>query len=204
LNLNIAHPWHGIPSGNESSGVVNAYIEITSFDTVKYELDKDSGLLKIDRPQQFSNLCPALYGFIPRTYCGENIADFCEKKSGLNGMAGDGDPLDICVLSEKPITHNNIILQCIPIGGFRMIDNNEADDKIIAVLKGDLLYGHFTDISQIPEGICKRLFHYFLTYKLNPEDNSNRVKITHIYNRQESVEVIELAKLDYAGLFPST
>ncbi len=197
MNLNIAHPWHGISPGNEFPGVVNAYIEITSFDTVKYELDKESGLLKIDRPQQFSNLCPALYGFIPQTYCGDLIGKYCEEKSGLKNIRGDGDPLDICVLSEKPIMHNNIILQCVPIGGFRMIDNDEADDKIIAVLKNDLLYGHYTDITQLPEGITKRLFHYFITYKLNPDDHSNRVKITHIYNRAECQEVMQLAKQDY-------
>ncbi len=197
MNQNIAHPWHGIAPENESADAFNAYIEITSFDTVKYELDKQSGLLKIDRPQQFSNLCPALYGFIPRTYCGKQIARFCMEKSGLEHIRGDGDPLDICVLSEKPITHNNILLQCVPIGGFRMIDNNEADDKIVAVLKNDLLYGHYTDISQVPEGITKRMFHYFLTYKLNPEDHSNRVKITDIYGQQESLKVIALAVQDY-------
>jgi inorganic pyrophosphatase len=201
LNQHVAHPWHGLSAGNEFPELVNAYIEITSFDTVKYELDKESGLLKIDRPQQFSNLCPALYGFIPRTYCGEQIAAFCEEKSGLQNIKGDGDPLDICVLSEKPINQNNIILQCIPIGGFRMIDNNEADDKIIAVLKNDLMYGHYTDISQLPEAVTKRLFHYFITYKLNPEDHSNRVKITHIYNRPESLDVIRLAGQDYKQTF---
>jgi inorganic pyrophosphatase len=201
LNQHVAHPWHGLSAGDNFPEIVNAYIEITSFDTVKYELDKESGLLKIDRPQQFSNLCPALYGFIPKTYCGNLIATFCEEKSGLQGIKGDGDPLDICVLSEKPINYNNIILQCIPIGGFRMIDNNEADDKIIAVLKNDLMYSHYTDVSQLPEAITKRLFHYFTTYKLNPQDQSNRVKITHTYDRAESLEVIRLAGQDYNNTY---
>lgn len=201
--MKVAHPWHGVSSGKDFPAIVNAYIEITSFDTVKYELDKESGLLKIDRPQQFSNLCPALYGFIPRTYCGDHIAKHCEKMTGLTGIVGDGDPLDICVLSEKPITQNNILLQCIPIGGFRMIDNNEADDKIIAVLKNDLLYGQFTDISQVPEAITKRLFHYFLTYKLNPDDHSNRVKITDMYHREECLEVIKLSSSDYQDSYPN-
>lgn len=195
--MNIAHPWHGIESGTSVPEIVNAYIEITPFDTVKYELDKETGLLKIDRPQQFSNYCPALYGFIPQTYCGENTRRLSADKSGLEVMEGDGDPLDICVLSEKHITHNNILLQCIPIGGFRMIDKAQADDKIIAVMKDDLVYGKYVDVSQIPEAVIKRLFHYFLTYKLNPEDHSNRVQITHIYNRDEALEVIVAAKEDY-------
>jgi len=181
--------------------IVNAYIEITPFDTVKYELDKESGLLKIDRPQQFSNLCPALYGFIPQTYCGEAIRRLSADRSGLEVTEGDGDPLDICVLSEKHVTHHNILLQCVPIGGFRMIDKSQADDKIIAVMKDDLVYGQYIDISQIPEAVTKRLFHYFLTYKLSPEDHSNRVQITHIYNRDEAREVIIAAMEDYKTKF---
>lgn len=199
--MNIAHPWHGIASGISSPEVLNAYIEITPFDTVKYELDKESGLLKIDRPQQFSNLCPALYGFIPRTYCGDAIRRLSADRSGLEVTEGDGDPLDICVLSEKHVTHNNILLQCVPIGGFRMIDKSQADDKIIAVMKDDLVYGQYLDISQIPEAVTKRLFHYFLTYKLNPDDHSNRVQITHIYNRDEAREVIVAAMEDYKAKF---
>ena len=176
---------------------MNAYIEITPFDTVKYELDKESGLLRIDRPQQFSNLCPALYGFVPQTYCGDLIGKHCEEKAGLENIIGDGDPLDICVLSEKPIAHHHIILQCIPIGGFRMIDNHEADDKIIAVLKNDLLYGHYTDVSELPDAITKRLFHYFMTYKLNPSDQSNRVSIADTYGREECHHILELSRKDY-------
>ena len=199
--MNIAHPWHGIASGNSVPNTVNAYIEITPFDTVKYELDKESGLLKIDRPQQFSNTCPALYGFIPRTYCGEATRRLSAERSGLEVTEGDGDPLDICVLSEKHITHGNILLQCVPLGGFRMIDKAQADDKIIAVMKDDLVYGKYTDISQIPEAVTKRLFHYFLTYKLNLQDHTNYVQITHTYNRDEAHEVIFAAIEDYKAKF---
>ena len=140
--MKTAHPWHGVSKGASFPDIINVYVEITPFDTVKYELDKESGLLKIDRPQKFSNLCPALYGFVPQTYCGKEIANFCMEKSGLTEVKGDGDPLDICVLSERPIQNQNILLQCIPIGGLRMVDKHEADDKIIAVLKDDLMYGH--------------------------------------------------------------
>ena len=113
-----AHPWHGISIGPDAPGVVTSYIEIVPTDTVKYELDKETGNLKVDRPQRYSNVCPTLYGLIPQTYCGESVAELCRKASGRGGIHGDGDPMDICVLTENVITHGNIILRAIPIGGF--------------------------------------------------------------------------------------
>lgn len=195
--MNTAHPWHGVGKGDQFPALINAFIEITPFDTVKYELHKESGLLKIDRPQQFSNYCPALYGFIPQTYCGKRTGEYCTEKTGLHGIVGDGDPLDICVLSESHIHHNNILLQCIPVGGFRMIDKGEADDKIIAVMKDDPVYGHIRNIADLPHGIVLRLLHYFKTYKLGPDDPENRVQITSVYNADESMLVMKLAAEDY-------
>lgn len=195
--LNIAHPWHGIDPGKDFPKVLTAYIEITPFDTVKYELDKSSGLLKIDRPQQFSNLCPALYGFVPATYCGRLIGELCTKNTGKPDINGDGDPLDICILSEKPISNNNILIDCIPIGGLLMIDNNEADDKIIAVMKNDLVYGSYTDIHQLPQAIIDRLKHYFSTYKVQPEKLTNPVIINEIYDSERAKEVLLTAQKDY-------
>src|SRR5947209_15791177 len=95
-----AHPWHGIPAGEDAPGTVNAYIEIVPTDAVKYELDKRSGHLRVDRPQRFSSMCPSLYGFIPQSYCGEQVAQLCCDRTGTSGIQGDGDPLDICVLTE--------------------------------------------------------------------------------------------------------
>ncbi len=135
-----AHPWHGISPGDKTPEIVTAFIEMVPTDTVKYEIDKATGYLKIDRPQKFSNIVPILYGFIPRTYCAERVAEFAAAKSGKPVVRGDGDPLDICVLSERTVTHGNIILPAIPIGSFRMLDKGEADDKIIAVMKGDEFY----------------------------------------------------------------
>ena len=120
---------------------MNAFIEIVPTDTVKYELDKTTGCLNVDRPQKFSNVCPTLYGFIPQTYCGEEVGAFCAERSGREGIDGDGDPMDICVLTEKAISHGDILVRAIPIGGLRMLDNEEADDKIVAVLEGDAVYG---------------------------------------------------------------
>src|SRR5438132_9474923 len=135
-----AHPWHGVAPG-DPAGVVQAYIEIVPTDTVKYELDKQTGHLRVDRPQRFSNVCPALYGFVPQTHCGERNGELCSLRTGRKGIVGDGDPLDICVLTEKTIPRGDILLEARPIGGLRMIDRGEADDKIIAVLEGDAAYG---------------------------------------------------------------
>lgn len=194
-----AHPWHGISAGDNAPNVITAFIEIVPTDTVKYEIDKESGYLKIDRPQQYSNIIPALYGFVPRTFCGDRIAQLASDRSGRVIELGDGDPLDICVLTEREITHGDILLQAIPIGGFRMIDKGEADDKIIAVLKGDAMYGHFEELAQLPEGVVKRLRHYFLTYKNLPGEPAV-MELASIYGRDEAREVISASMTDYAEM----
>jgi inorganic pyrophosphatase len=198
-----AHPWHGIESHTASPSMVHAFIEIVPTDTVKYEVDKTSGHLKVDRPQAYSNICPALYGFIPKTYCGDLIAKACMEATGLKDIRGDGDPLDICVLSERVIPHGNLLLEAVPIGGFRMIDKNEADDKIIAVLKNDPAYGKWTDISECPEPLISRLKHYFLTYKRGPDDESRIVSIDQIYGRSTAHTVIQASLKDYADALMS-
>ncbi len=195
-----SHPWHGIDIGNSAPNEVTTFIEVVPTDTIKYEIDKISGYLRIDRPQKYSNVVPALYGFIPQTYCGELVGNYCCEKTGRQDIKGDGDPLDICVLTEKDITHGDIIAQAIPIGGLRMIDGNQADDKIIAVLKGDIVYGEIADIAQLPELVISRLKHYFLTYKDMP--GQDRVsEITHIYNTEEAYQVIRHSMKDYERRF---
>lgn len=118
-------------------------------------------------------------------------------------LRGDGDPLDICVLTERNITSGDIILEAIPIGGFRMIDKGEADDKIIAVLKQDEVYGGIKDVLECPPSIINRLKHYFLTYKTIPGAQDNAVEITHTYNAIEAKEVILKSILDYNTKFKS-
>src|SRR5205085_2388207 len=137
FQTNKAHPWHGIAAGDDAPREVTVFIEIVPGDTVKYEIDKSTGYLKIDRPQQYSNIVPANYGFIPRTFCGTGIARLAASGSGKAVDRGDFDPLDVMVLSEHHIPRGDIILKAVPIGGLCLIDNGEADDKIIAVLKGD-------------------------------------------------------------------
>ena len=84
---------------------------------------------------------------MPQTYCGERVGAFCGARTGRQGVVGDGDPMDICVLTEKDISHGDIILKAIPIGGLRMIDGAEADDKIIAVLQDDAMYGGWQELT---------------------------------------------------------
>ncbi|MBW8876489.1 MAG: inorganic pyrophosphatase [Acidobacteria bacterium] len=197
-----AHPWHGVPTGADAPNVVTAYVEIVPTDTVKYEIDKASGHLKVDRPQQFSNVCPTLYGFIPRTFCGERVAAFSHFHTDLPTLEGDGDPMDVCILSEKAFSHGDFLLQAIPLGGLRLIDRGQADDKIIAVLKGDAAFGHCREIQDIPGALIERLKHYFLTYKRPPEAEHGAVQITDVYGRAEACEVIERSREDYRRKFP--
>lgn len=195
-----SHPWHGIDIGEEAPHVLTCFIEVVPTDTIKYEIDKKSGYLLIDRPQKYSNVVPSLYGFIPQTYCGERVGAYCAEKTGRKDIMGDGDPLDICVITEKEVPHGDILARAIPIGGFRMIDGKEADDKIISVLKGDVVYGHFNDISELPDLVIQRLKHYFLTYKDMPGMDHNS-EITHVYNAEEAHEVIRLSTIDYENRF---
>lgn len=196
-----AHPWHGVTPGENAPVQVSAYIEIVPTDAVKYELDKGSGHLRVDRPQRFSSMCPTLYGFIPQTFCGDEVAALCEQRTGLTGIEGDGDPLDICVLTEKAFAHGSFLLRAKPIGGLRMIDGRQADDKIIAVLDSDLAYGHLEDISGCPVGLIDRLKHYFLSYKQLPGEAPRRVEISGVYNRAEASEVINRSIRDYRVQF---
>ncbi len=196
-----AHPWHGVAPGAEAPETVNAYIEIVPTDAVKYELDKHSGHLRVDRPQRFSSMCPSLYGFIPQSYCGEQVAQLCAGRTGTNGIQGDGDPMDICVLTEKTFAQGNFFLHAEPIGGLRMIDGQQADDKIIAVLQDDLAYGHIKDISECPKALVDRLKHYFLSYKQLPGDAPRRVEIVDVYDRAAALDVIERSFRDYRKEF---
>ena len=134
-----SHPWHGINIGEDSPNLVTAFIEIVPSDTIKYEIDKNSGWLKVDRPQQYSNHVPCLYGFIPQTYCANNIAALAQKHSGEKIKVGDKDPLDICILTSKEILRGGIILQAIPIGGFCLIE--KTDVRLLIKWLGSFNFG---------------------------------------------------------------
>jgi inorganic pyrophosphatase len=194
-----SHPWHGVPAGVHVPEIVNVFIELVPTDTVKYEVDKSSGHIWLDRPQSFSSLCPMPYGFIPQTFCGEKVGDLCGQAISRSGIIGDGDPLDVCVLTDRAL-HGNLFLCARPIGGLRMIDGNEADDKIIAVLENDLSYGRFEDISDCPVGIVNRLIHYFLSYKQLPGKQA-KVEVTGTYDRHVAHDVIRMSMRDYEVKF---
>jgi inorganic pyrophosphatase len=194
------HPWHGVSPGDDLPNILQCFVEVVPSDTVKYEIDKMSGYLKLDRPQKYSSVCPALYGFVPQTLCAERIAEFSSERTGQD-VEGDGDPLDICILTDRLIPHGNLIVDCIPIGGLRMVDQNEADDKIVAVLKNDATYGSITDIEQVPALVIDRLRHYFLSYKQHPDSDTPTCQITHVYGRDEAHKVISLSMEDYKERF---
>lgn len=189
------HPWHGLDAGDNPPKIVNSFIEITSFDTIKYEVDKKTGYMRVDRPQRSSSLPPSLYGFIPRTYCGDRVGELSTETD-----IGDGDPLDICVLSERPIDRAEVILSTRVIGGIHMIDEGEADDKIISVLDNDRYYKDINDISELPEVIIERLRHYFGTYKLIPGRETN-VYVDRVYDKEFAYKVIEASLQDYSDTF---
>jgi inorganic pyrophosphatase len=196
-----AHPWHGVSPGDKVPALVTVYVELVPTDTVKYEVDKISGHLRLDRPQQFSSLCPAPYGFIPRTLCAERVGAFAASKTGRTGVNGDGDPMDVCVLTERSINHGGVLVSARPIGGFRMFDRSEADDKIVAVLEGDAAFGTLTTLRECPPDLVARLRHYFLTYKDMPGATTRRTEITHAYEVAEALEVIRLSLEDYRDRF---
>ncbi len=145
-------------------------------------------------------MIPALYGFIPQTFCGKEVGNYCMEKTGKTDIRGDGDPIDICVLTEKDITHGDILVHALPIGGFRMIDGNEADDKIIAVLDNDVVYEGYRDVDDLPSFVVERLKHYFLTYKDMPGKDKD-TEITHTYGVEEAYEVIRRSMTDYQNRF---
>ncbi len=185
------HPWHGLEIGVNAPSVVQAYIEITPFDLMKYEIDKTTGYLRVDRPQRSSSQCPALYGFVPRTYCDKHVA-----KLSISAERGDGDPLDICVVTERPINRSEVLVNARIVGGLDVNDGGEADDKIIAVLENDYVWGKAEDISELPPVLVERLRHYFATYKMIPGEPS-KLTVERMYGREHALQVVEAAMLDY-------
>jgi len=189
------HPWHGLDPGPSPPSMVYAYIEITPYDSIKYEVDKATGYLLVDRPQRTSSQPPTLYGFIPRTYCGHRVAALCPRAD-----EGDGDPLDICVVSERPIERAEILLCARVVGSICTVDGGKADDKIVAVLENDNFWGQATDISDLPARLIERLAHYFATYKLVPGEES-QVSVEAAYGSTTAHEIVAAAIEDYEEVY---
>ena len=186
-----AAPVARLDRGRDPPRIVHAYIEITPFDAMKYEIDKRTGYLRMDRPQTSSSLPPTLYGFIPRTYCGAQVAGLSHGAAG-----GDGDPLDICVITERPINRAEVLVSAQVIGILKTLDGGLADDKIVAVLDNDPIWGGVKDVAEMPEIVTFRLRHYFGTYKMVP-GQPNHVEILGLYGAGEALAVVAAAIEDY-------
>ncbi len=198
FNRYRAHPWHGLPVGSNAPEIVTSYIEITPFDAVKYEIDKRTGYLRVDRPQGSSALPPTLYGFIPQTYCGQRVADLTPAAD-----QGDHDPLDICVLSQQRIDRADIVLSARVVGGIQLLDEGEADDKIVACLASDKVFDYAKDLKNLPEAVVKRMVHYFGTYKMEMSgEKKNPIEVIGTYGRAQALKVVRAAMDDYRESFP--
>jgi inorganic pyrophosphatase len=175
----MLHPWHSVPVGPKSPDIVNGIIEIPQNTRAKYELDKESGLLKLDRVLYSSMYYPANYGFIPQTYC------------------DDGDPLDIIILSQITIVPMCIVSAKV-VGVMHMLDQGEADDKIIAVAANDMSVNHIYDIDHLPRHFVKELRNFFEDYK---KLENKTVEVDDFQDRATAVKVVEKAMKDYQAKF---
>ena len=190
-----AHPWHGIEAGPDLPGTVNVFIEITPADPIKYEICKETGYLVVDRVQRTSALPPAVYGLVPRTYCGSRVAAMTG-----DDLEGDEDPLDVVIFSERPIGRADVLAEAKVVGGLCTVDKGEADDKIVCVLPSDRVYGHVEDISELPDIFVERLRHYFETYKWIPGMDTSPCVVKNVYGRDQAHKVVEAALADYREL----
>ena len=195
------HPWHGIDPGARFPDEITG-LHRDRPDRRGQVRDRQAlrAISSIDRPQRYSSQCPTLYGFVPQTYCGERVAAY-QIAGGPSVTRGDGDPLDVCVLTDRAVTRGEILLEARPIGGLRMVERGEADDKIIAVLLGDPTYGDLRDVADLPRAVVDRLRHYFLTYKTIPGDTPPSITVDPVYGRRGALEVLRAAREDYRAMF---
>ncbi len=164
---------------------------------MKYEIDKKTGYLRVDRPQGSSALPPTLYGFVPRTYCGDRVAALT-----ADAAIGDGDPVDICVLSQQRIDRAEIVLPARILGGVQVLDGGEADDKLIAVLQSDTVFDYAKDLKNLPVAVVQRIVHYFATYKMDiTGQKPNAIEVVGTYGAEHGRAVVEAALADYSDLF---
>jgi inorganic pyrophosphatase len=172
------HPWHDISFGDESPQIVQAIIEISRGSKAKYEVDKESGLLKLDRVLHAAFYYPINYGFIPKTF------------------AGDNDPLDILVLSQIDFEPLSIVTAKV-IGVMRMIDKG-IDDKIIAVCQNDISVSHINSLEELPPHLMSEIKHFFEQYK---KLEQTTVKVDEFYGKEKAYEIINQSILDYKNKF---
>ncbi|RFM27708.1 inorganic diphosphatase [Deminuibacter soli] len=175
---NVLHPWHGVPYGDDAPKIVNAVIEIPQGSRAKYEIDKASGLLKLDRVIYSSFYYPCNYGFIPQTY------------------GDDKDPLDILVITSLPVQAMTL-MEAKVIGVMQMIDSGDGDDKIIAVAANDPSVNHYNNIEEIPQHFKNELKHFFEEYKTL---ENKTVKVEEFEGAAKAHKIIEEAIASYKTL----
>ena len=170
--------WHDFPEKDIKSNDFSAVIEISKGSKCKYELDKETGMLRLDRVLYTATHYPANYGFIPRTY------------------ADDGDPLDVLVLCSEPIVPMTLV-QVYPIGAIRMIDGGKQDDKIIALPFSDPTHHGVKSIHELPPHIFDEIKHFFTVYK---QLENKQTAVKELFDREEAEEIVRRAIEDYKKL----
>jgi len=173
--MTLKHPWHDIPTGKKSPNVVNAVIEIPKDSKQKYELDKETGMLKLDRFLYSAVHYPGDYGFIPQT------------------LWDDDDPLDIMVLTNRPVYPMTLVEVRI-LGVLRMIDDDEKDDKLIGVYDNDPRYKEYQSMKDVPTHVIAELKHFFETYK---ELQGKKCKIPEILDKKDALKDVEAGQKMY-------
>ncbi len=173
------NPWHDFSDERIKSNRFIAVIEIPKGSKNKYELDKESGLLRLDRILYTSTHYPANYGFIPRT------------------LSEDGDPLDVLVLCQEKLEPLSII-ECYPIGMITMIDDNEADEKIVAIPVNDPFLNGYGDISELPQHQFNEIKHFFEVYKFL---ENKETRVDNIVGKAEAIDTIEKCKTAYVQYY---
>lgn len=173
------NPWHEVSYGDEAPETVRGIVEIPKGSRAKFELDKETGMLQLDRVLFSSVYYPANYGFIPQTYC------------------EDDDPLDILVLCQEILTPMCLVDAKV-IGAMRMVDSGEADDKILAVAKNDMSVNYINDISELPPHFTRELRHFFEEYKRLEQKT---VKVEDFQDRNVALQIVQDSIRDYAEKF---
>jgi inorganic pyrophosphatase len=171
--------WHDIDASRIKPQEFVACIEISKGSKMKYELDKVTGMLSLDRVLYTSTHYPANYGFIPRTY------------------ADDNDPLDVLVLCNE-IIQPLCLVNCYPIGVIKMIDSNEVDEKIIAICKGDPSMNSYHDVSELPKHIFDEISHFFTVYK---QLENKETSVTEVLGRDCAIKIIQNCLNTYEDKF---
>jgi inorganic pyrophosphatase len=177
--MSTFNPWHSVSTGENVPNVVNGIIEIPKASRAKYELDKESGLLKMDRVLYSSVYYPANYGFIPQTYC------------------DDKDPLDILILSQVTVVPMCIVSARV-IGVMRMVDHGEMDDKIIAIAENDMSVEHINDISELPNHFIRELRSFFEDYK---KLEHKEVIVEEFQDASVARDIVQQSIVDYKEKF---